>query len=339
MRRPALLTTTLVSLALAISLALPARTPAAGASPIRITVAQGFVAPFAIGVWIAASRGIFARNGLDADVTVVNSTQGMQALVGGSVQIMLGSPGQGLSADAGGGDVVEVATLAPRMAYRFVGRGISRPQDFKGKKLGTSSAGLSTDRAAMVLYLRSIGVDPLDTTFINAGQPAQRVVAASAGVIDATVIDPAQWLAAQRAGLSLIADLTTTKIPWDHDVVQTTRRYLGTNRQTVRAFVRSLVEANAFILNPANKTDIIDSLSRNLKIDRSEAGDLELNYQLTTKVYTARKPYPSLAAARTLIAGLRSDFPELAQVRPESYVDGSFVKELDDSGFIDRLYK
>lgn len=339
MRRHVSLTAVPVLLVLALGLALPARSPAAGAASTRIKVAQGFVAPFAIGVWIAASQGIFAHNGLDVNVTVVNSTQGMQALLGGSVQIMLGSPGQGLSADAGGGDVVAVATLAPHMAYHFVGRGISRPQDLKGKKLGTSSPGLSTDRAAMVLYLRSIGVDPHDVTFVTAGQPAQRVVAASTGAIDATVIDPAQWLAAQRAGLSSIADLTTTRIPWDHDVVQTTRHYLGTNRQAVLAFVRSLVEANAFILAPANKADVIDSLSRNLQIDRSLTGDLELNYQLTTKVYTARKPYPSLAAAQAVLTGLRSDFPELAQVRPAQYVDGSFVKELDDSGFIDRLYK
>jgi len=312
---------------------------AAGAPMTKIVVAQGFIAQFAIGVWIAGAHDIFARNGLDVDVTVVNSTQAMQALVGGSVQIMLGSPGQGLSANAGGAAVVEIATLAPRMAYRFVGRGIRGPHDFKGKKLGTSSSGLSTDRAAMVLYLRSTGVDPRDVTFITAGPPAQRLVAASTGAIDATVIDPAQWLAAERAGLSLIADLTTAKIPWDHDVVQTTRQYLHAHRTIVMAFVRSLVEANAFILTPANKPAVIDSLARNLKIDRAETGDLELIYQLTTKLYTVRKPYPSLGAARTLIENLKSDFPDLTKAEVEQYVDRSLVKALDDSGFIDRLYK
>lgn len=338
MRSRAVLAAALV-LGLVLTLSAPFGSRAAGAPMTKIVVAQGFIAQFAIGVWIAAAHDIFARNGLDVDVTVANSTQAMQALVGGSVQIMLGSPGQGLSADAGGAAVVEIATLAPRMAYRFVGRSIRGPQDFKGKKLGTSSPGLSTDRAAMVLYLRSTGVDPRDVTFITAGPPAQRLVAASTGAIDATVIDPAQWLAAERAGLSLIADLTTAKIPWDHDVVQTTRQYLNAHRTIVMAFVRSLVEANAFILTPANKSAVIDSLAKNLKIDRAETGDLELIYQLTTKLYTARKPYPSLDAARTLIENLKSDFPDLTKVRPEEYVDRSIVKALDDSGFIDRLYK
>lgn len=336
MRSRALLAAALVS---GLILSGPSGSRAAGPSVTRLTVAQGFIAPFAIGVWIAGDHGIFARNGLDVDVTVVNSTQAMQALLGGSVQVMLGSPGQGLAADADGADVVEIATLAPRMAYRLVGRGISRPEELRGKRLGTSSPGLSTDRAAMVVYLRSIGLNPKDATFITAGPPAQRLTAASAGAIDATVIDPAQWLAAERAGLSLIADLTTTKIPWDHDVVQTTRQYLNAHRGTVVAFVRSLVEANAFVLNPANKPAVIESLAKHLRIERAQTGDLELNYQLTTKFYTVRKPYPSLDAARTLIENLKADFPEITKARPELYVDRSLVKALDDGGFIDRLYK
>ncbi len=310
-----------------------------GAQLVKITVAQGFVAPFAIGIWIAGTQGIFARNGLDVDVTVVNSTQAMQALLGGSVQVMLGSPGQGLAANAEGADVIEIATLAPRMAYRVVGRGLSRPEDLRGKRLGTSGPGLSTDRAAMVIYLRSIGLNPRENTFITAGPPAQRLVAATTGTIDATVIDPAQWLAAERAGLSFVADLTTARIPWDHDVVQTTRTYLNTHRNIVTAFVRSLVEANAFILRPANKTAVIESLAKNLQIDRAQTGDLELNYQLTTKLYTVKKPYPSLEAARTLIENLKVDFPDLAKARPEQYVERAILKTLDESGDIDRLYK
>ncbi len=326
-------------LGLAVAVTSPPGSRAAGAPMTRLTVAQGFVAPFAIGFWIAASQGIFARNGLDVDVTVVNSTNAMQALIGGSVQVMLGSPGQGLAADVDGADVVAVATLAPRIAYRLVGRGISRPQDLRGKRLGMSSAGLSTDRAAMYIYLRSIGINPKENTYINAGPPAQRVLAVTAGTVDATMIDPAQFLAAQRAGVTLIADLTTSKIPWDHDVVQVTRGFIQSHRSAATALVRSLVEANAFILKGANKDAVIDSLVRHLQMDRSQPGDLELNYQLITKLYTVRRPYPSLDAARTLIENLKNDFPELTKVRPEQYVDPSFVKMLDDSGEIDRLYR
>jgi ABC-type nitrate/sulfonate/bicarbonate transport system substrate-binding protein len=327
-------------LAIGVLVVAPAPPRSFGAAPpVRITIAQGFVAPFAIGLWIAAAHGIFGRNGLDVDVSIVNSTQAMQALISGSVQVMLGSPGQGLAANAAGADVVEVATLAPRIAYRLVGRGFTKPEELRAKRLGTSAPGLSTDRAAMIVYLRSIGLNPNDNTFVTAGPPAQRLVAIVGGGIDATVIDPAQWLAADRAGLSLVADLTTLKIPWDHDVVQTTRQYVNTHRPVITALVRSLVEANAFILTPGNKPAVIRSLSRNLKIDPALTGDLELNYQLTTKLYTVRKPYPSLEAARTLIENLKGDFPDLVKVNLGAYVDRSFVRELDESGYIDRLYK
>ena len=338
MRRAFISGIALILPTLALGLA-PAALLGGPAAPTKMAVAQGFVAPFAIGVWIAGTHGIFARNGLNVDVSIASSTQAMQALLAGSVQVTLGSPDQGLAAVASGADVVEVATLAPRIAYRLVGRGISRPEELRGKRLGTSSPDLSTDRAAMVLYLRSIGLNPRDNTFITAGQPAQRLAAITSGGIDATVVEPAQWLAADRAGLSLVADLTTSKAPWDHDVVQTTRQYANAHRQAVAAFVRSLVEANAFILAPANKAAVVESLSRNLGIDPTYNGDLEFNYQLTTKLYTIRKPYPSLDAAKALIENLKGDYPDLTNASPAAYVDRSYVRALDESGYIDRLYK
>ena len=54
---------------------------------------------------------------------------------------------------------------------------------------------------------------------------------------------------------------------------------------------------------------------------------------------TVRKPYPSLGAARTLVENLRADFPDLVRVNLDAYVERSFVRALDESGYIDGLSK
>jgi LysM repeat protein len=54
---------------------------------------------------------------------------------------------------------------------------------------------------------------------------------------------------------------------------------------------------------------------------------------------TAEKPYPTLRGIEVMLRELAPTHPKSAAARPEDFVDLTFIKELDRSGFIDRLYK
>jgi hypothetical protein len=54
---------------------------------------------------------------------------------------------------------------------------------------------------------------------------------------------------------------------------------------------------------------------------------------------TAAKPYPTLRGIGIMLREIAASTPKTATARPEDFVDLTFVKELDASGFIDRLYK
>jgi nucleoid-associated protein YgaU len=54
---------------------------------------------------------------------------------------------------------------------------------------------------------------------------------------------------------------------------------------------------------------------------------------------TAEKPYPTLRGIGIMLRELAATNPKTATARPEDFVDLTFIKELDSSGFIDRLYK
>ena len=50
------------------------------------------------------------------------------------------------------------------------------------------------------------------------------------------------------------------------------------------------------------------------------------------------KPYPTLKGIDVMLRELAGREPKAQTARPEQFVDLTFVKELDSSGFIDRLY-
>ena len=52
-----------------------------------------------------------------------------------------------------------------------------------------------------------------------------------------------------------------------------------------------------------------------------------------------RKQYPSLAGLKLVLDSIVKEDSKAADAKPEEFVDFRFVKELDDSGFIDQLYK
>jgi hypothetical protein len=51
-----------------------------------------------------------------------------------------------------------------------------------------------------------------------------------------------------------------------------------------------------------------------------------------------RVPYPVLSALATGLKAMSKELPEAADADPRRFVEDRYVRELDESGFIDSLY-
>jgi hypothetical protein len=78
-------------------------------------------------------------------------------------------------------------------------------------------------------------------------------------------------------------------------------------------------------------------IAKYMKIDDMEAVGATYDY-FAPKV-VPRKPYPSLKGIRALIDLAGVEKPEVRNITPERFVNTTILKEVDDSGFIDRLYR
>ncbi len=73
-------------------------------------------------------------------------------------------PAGSLAAAAGGVDIVELVIPGPAMPYLFVSRGtVKTPQDLRDKRTGVYGPGLATSRVAVLIALKSFGLDPRRT--------------------------------------------------------------------------------------------------------------------------------------------------------------------------------
>jgi hypothetical protein len=67
---------------------------------------------------------------------------------------------------------------------------------------------------------------------------------------------------------------------------------------------------------------------------------LEKTYDYTVSdAMLPRRQYPMAAGVKTILDLTADRNPKAKLARPEDFVDTSFVKELDEAGFIDSLYK
>lgn len=314
--------------------------PRAYTQPLhKLTVGYAGIDVPQLPVWLAKETGIFKRNGLD--VQLINFTGGpvaIAALVSGDVPItQVSAPGV-IRSNMSGADVVLIAGVTPTLDFWLVGRAdIKTPEQLKGGNIGIGRFGGVNDFTLDFLLPR-LGLTPgKDVTIRQLGSVPVRLTALEAGLIHATLLSPPSSLMAQKIGLKVLADVAALGMVFQHTSVVTNRRFLKEQPDIVRRYIRSHVEAiHALKTERATGLKVLEKYLGGIK----DHDVMERSYDRTvTDDKLPPKPYPSLEGIKTILDGMAKTDPKMKPARPEDFVDSRFVKELDQSGFIDGLYK
>ena len=279
-------------------------------------------------MWYAFEKGIFKDNGLDVDLQSINGgAQTSAALLAGSVQIAQFGGAEALSANAGGADLVLVANLAPVYPYKLYGaKGITSVAGLKGKKVGVSNAGGSSDIATRAA-LKAAGLDPdKDVDIVAVGSHSQRTAALLAGSIDAGVDDPPEDLKLVQAGLTVLIDLAAQKLPAANTGVIMDRKFLTANKDTVQAYIDALTIARAKM--KADKAGATAVLGKYFKLDDQAA--LDGAYDFFMNEVTAAYLYPDVGQFKDAVAILGAGNPNIAKVDLSKMIDRTFMQSAQD---------
>ena len=305
------------------------------AQPIKINVGYSAISGDALPAWIAKDAGIFERNGLDIQlVFFTGGTTAVMALVSGDTPIaQLAGPAVVNSVTAGSDTTLIVGGVTSLNYYLLARPDIKTPEQLKGGSVAISRFGSASDFIARYA-LSKIGLTPgKDVTIVQIGSTTARVDAAMTGRVHGTVVNPPASIIAQKRGMNILADLPKLGLVYQHTAAATTKKYIRENRDVVRRYVKSQIDAVHRIYT--DKEGSIRALGR--FIGRSvEREILEKTWEnLLSESVLPRKQYPSVEGLKTILASE----PKAKSHNPEDYFDASFIRELDQNGYIDGLYK
>lgn len=285
-------------------------------------------------IWVAKDEGLFKKYGLDVDPIFLRGGQlAIQALAGGDPPIM--SIGQVVQANLAGFDLALIAGVESYYDSTIFGRGnITRLEQLKGKRLGISGYGAATHFAALIVA-KHLNLDPnKDLTLVPGGPDAERVAALSAGKIDASVFNSSTVPIARRMGFTELVYLPDLGVEVQGNGLATTRGYIKSSREIVKAALKGYVEGIYYIFQ--NKPATQKVFARYMRTNDAEV--LEQSYQVYLKT-TAKKPYPTLKGLQFLLDALAPTMPQAKTAKPEQFVDLSFLQELDKEGFFNEMVK
>jgi NitT/TauT family transport system substrate-binding protein len=218
---------------------------------------------------IAESRGYFKAQGLDVEISDFSGgAKSLQALVGGSVDVVTGAYEHTIRMQAKGQDIRAVIELgrfpgivvAVKKDVKFTG-----PGDFRGMKIGVTAPGSSTN-LLMNFVLAKAGLTPQDVSYIGVGSAASAVAAIRKGEIDAiSHLEPVITMLERGGDIRIVVDTRTE--------AGTRSLFGGSNPAAVLYAPQAFIEAN-----PKTVQALVNAFYAALKwIERASAEEIAAN--------------------------------------------------------------
>ncbi|MGH8224109.1 MAG: ABC transporter substrate-binding protein [Woeseiaceae bacterium] len=292
---------------------------------------------------LALDEGIYARNGLKVrplftrgsveiirksgvDVPeefILKGDRHIPVKIGGASPTIVR-----LTTEAGAWDPVILGSTHTTSRWRIISQpDIADVRDLKGKRIGYSGVGAVTHLMA-ISVAEMLGWDPqFDWSMLG---EALGVEALELDQVDAIIGPELHSTMAVNAGYKVLADLGDYNLPVAGSSFLFDREWLAQHPETAKRFIKSAVEAVAVLKN--DKEAAFRSVRKWFLINDPEL--LEFFYAEAEKLPS--KPYPPYEGLKKVMRVY--DSHEMRKYTVEHFYDDSYIKELDESGYIDSLY-
>jgi NitT/TauT family transport system substrate-binding protein len=303
----------------------------------KITVAYSSISGNNAPLWVTQEKGFFKKYGLDVQAVLIESgSTSAQSLIAGDVTFAHMAGAAIMQSNLRGADAVMIAGVVNTLTFQlYTDKTITRPDQLKGKAVGVTRFGSSTD-FAMRYAMEKYGLDPnKDLTILQLGNVPALLSAMEAGKIQGAMLSAPTTIRAKKLGYPMLADLQMLGLEYQHTGIASTRALIKSKPDLVRDFMRAYVEGIHYA--KTHRKETLEVLAKYLRTDERDV--LEDTYESITVNLVPEKPYPTLKGIQIILRELGVKDPNARSARPEQFVDLTFIKELDGSGFIDRLYK
>ena len=306
---------------------------AASRTVTHLRVGYSSISGSAVIPWIAVDKGLFAKYELDVELVYIAGAAAMQSLLSGTTQIGVQGIEPVMRVNAQGSDTVMIAGLVTKPPFSMIVRPeIREPKDLRGKAMGVSRYGSTTD-LLLRLTLEKWGLKPeVDVAIIQMGGVPPILSGMQSKTIVGGPISLPTLAVAKQEGFRELVDLAEVIPDYQAAGVVTRRAFVRQNPDIVRDFIRAIGEAIAVF-----KTDLAFSkkiIKQRLKIDDPLVQE---ETQRTYIKYVPRIPYPSRAGIALAKSFIEKNEPAVRPLSIDDQLDTTFVRALERSGFFDAL--
>ena len=305
------------------------------ASPQKLVVGYSGVTAIQAPFWVIKDAGFFKQEGLDANLIYISASSTMaQAMLAGEVAISTANSQAVVDTGLQGGDLVSVGAICNFVAlYVIAAPEIKSVADLRGKPVGVSRFGATTDFGIQI-FLKKYGLEPVrDVPILQIGGLPELAAALSKKSIYAAAMSYPMGLVAQQAGMKVLANLAKEEIPFLHQGLTTTGKFLRAHRDQVKAFVRAYGRAVHYM--HTRKEESKATVSRYTKVTDPAMleGTMQYAYDFVEKI-----PLVKREAFQVTLEESGKKNPKAKGARPEQFYDNSLVQELINEGFFASLW-
>lgn len=301
------------------------------AAPLR--VAYSAISGAMSSLWVAQEGGYFKREGLDVELLYIGGGSLLiQSMISGDVPFAYGPSVPVINASLRSADLVLIGNTGNSLVFSIMSRPeIKQPAHLKGKKVGVTRLGGSTDWA-LDAALKQWGLERREIVVIQTGGMPEGLAGLVAGVFDAVVLSPPSNFRAAKAGMHEMVDVGQLKIVFPNTPLSTTESFIKSNRDTALRFMRGFTQGLNRLRN--DKEFSMKVLSKYTKVNDSETL-AQLHQTYGVRYSGDRIPYVRAEGVDEILK--RTPGKEAREAKAGDFVDNSLLKDLEQSGWFKTL--
>ncbi len=309
---------------------------------IPLRVAMGDVSINKVPYLVALDNGLFEKYGLDVTLRPFSrdaaedlgvSTDVLDKIPPGEYQISIGG-GAPMMVDRAyssePSDKIIIATTDHVVHWDIIAKpGIDTLEELKGKRIGVSSMGACTGIVIQIIADR-MGWDVDKDLAVLTGSYGVRTL--ENDWVDALVAYDVPLSQGIFAGYQpMKIDMRSWNESYPCNGVTVSRAWAEANRPTVIAFLKAVVEAISLMKQDSKYA--FRSMQKWYGFDDPE--QLQIIYDGAVEM--PKLPFPAVAGVKRVME--LYDTGPMNRFKPEDFYDDSYMKEIEQSGFVKTLYK
>jgi len=228
----------------------------------------------------AKDWGMFAANGLDVELIVMNPSLAAAALAQGDIDYVAGVGPASVAATLSGLPSRAIWFSSDRISYWLMARPqFKSVEDLKGKKIAISGGAGGTNHVALMIALEKSGANPKD--FVMVGIPGQQIqvfYSLESNFVEGALISPPVTFNAYKKGYSKLLDVGSM-VEMPGGGLTSLIKTIQSRAAEVKRVIHALQSAKDEVRKSKSKT--VELIIRLLKMDKEAASETYDTFQTT----------------------------------------------------------